>query len=330
MNKTKPVAAVLAVSMLISLCGCSNDNKAVLACAEEYAKAISEFDTDELSGCFADDAERELELFEDIYNNKAKLKDAYDVIIDSITYEIDQKSVQSSKKDKTASVDVTFTIVDYKAIYDEVYDDGGTLDDYISALEDDNGDNVMEIDQTISFVYKRDHWLVKDKKFKNLHEIYKFIETIPDFGWGNFNAVSETEFKTAVIAAFSAGKDEIYEDDFSTYREIAYYGYEEAYVSYQKYNDAKDAQTAFSDMYNTLQYDFDLNSNDGSIVHSFTGEDGYILFNNVYTVDNSYSAYGGVYLKGNTIVSAIAIDGSASTNTCIDRFLNEINYPVPG
>ena len=330
MKKTKLISAVLTASMLVSLCSCSGDNKTVLAYAEEYAKDVVDFDTDSLLDRFADDAEKELELFEDTYNNQAKYKSAYEAVFDSITYEIDQKSVQSSKKDKKASVDITFTMIDYKAVYDEVYDDGGTLDDFIAALEDDDGDNVMEINQTISFVYKNDRWLIKDKKFKNLREIYKFIETIPEYGWGNFDLVSGSEFSNAVAKAFNADRSQIAEYDYDDCREIAYYAYSDLWITYEEYDDVEDAKDEFASIYNSLQYEFNMSKNDGSIVYSYTGDDGYILFNNAYTADREYKAYGGIYLKENVIITVLNMGTNDSLNGSIDSFLSEVRYPMPG
>ena len=177
----KLTASTLSVAMLASLAGCAmfdKDDDAVLAVVEYYAEAVKKFkagDIAELSSNVDDEWTESLEAY---FSTDADLYgEDYGPIIEAIestlSYEIDEESVESSKKDGEASVDITWSIVDYATIYDDVIADGGDLDAYLAALAD--GDS-KEISQTINLVYDDEEWLVEDKDNKNLEEVYAFFE----------------------------------------------------------------------------------------------------------------------------------------------------------
>ena len=329
MKKEKLISSVLAVSVLMSLCSCSGDDKTVLAIAEKYAEAVVSFETDDIAELMEDSsAEAELERMEETYKENPVFEQAYQAILGSMSYTIDSKSVQSSKKDKKASVDITFTLTDYDTVFDDVYDDGGTLDDYIAALKDDDGDNVIEITQTVEFVYKRDRWLIKDKRFKNLDEIYSFIEDIRDYGWGNFKALSESEYRSVLRSVFNADDNSIYEDDYGDCREIGYLGSDKYLISMKKYKDPRFAGNDFSGLYYELQPDIENSKNKDRYTYSYTGDTGYFLFKDLYVQDFG-AIYGGAYLKDDVVVMVLVIDGSQSEHEKIDQFLAAISYPKP-
>ena len=167
----KIVASVLCLSMLASLGGCAlfdKDDEAVLAVADEYAEAVTKAKVSDVAELLVDgeDAEDELNAFTS--GNGAAVIEEYgdicDAIADTLSYEIDTESVESSKKNAEASVTVTYTVVDYEAVYEQVKEDGGDAQDLIDALGD--GDTV-EIEQTMNLELVDGEWLVKDKNNKN-------------------------------------------------------------------------------------------------------------------------------------------------------------------
>lgn len=329
MKNQKVISVVLIASMLVPLCGCSGDNKTVLAVADKYAQAVTGFDTDDLADLMVgSNVESSLEQFESVYNGSSKLKPAYDAVFDSITYEIDQKSVQSSKKDKTASVEITYTLVDYEAVYDEVFEDGGTIDDYIKALENNDGEDTIEITQTIEFTYDHDKWLVRDKKNKNINKIYAFLEDISEYAWGNFKEVSPDEFKSAMKDVFKLIDNEITESIYNDSTDIGYVG-DDVIILYTKYYDKTDASYSFMDFYANYESDLISAENKGLSVYSHGGEDGYLLLNDVYFSKYEQHFYGGVYLKGDTIIIVIVMADGKTDHTKVDRFLDTIGYPKP-
>ena len=125
------------------------DDKNVLLVAQNYADAILAGDGEEIAEYMVDgeDIEENLVAFLESYD---KYEDAYEAIVDSMSYEIDQKSVESSKKNAEASVEITYTMVDYEIIYEDVTVDVGKYDDFVEALEDNDGEDTIEITQTIN------------------------------------------------------------------------------------------------------------------------------------------------------------------------------------
>ena len=109
MNKTKVISSVLTASIILSCCGCSlfdQDNKNVLAAANAYADAVVSGEISDVIELMADGEDFEDELT-DYVESSEKLEDVYDAILNSMSYEIDRKSVTSSKKNGEASVEIT-------------------------------------------------------------------------------------------------------------------------------------------------------------------------------------------------------------------------------
>ena len=123
MKRTKLLASVIVLSMLLSLSGCSGKKKEVITAADEFAKAVIDFDTKDIAGLMADEetAASELASYKYSYERSEDSKAIFDAIFDSMTYEVDRKSIKISKEDE-ASVDIRFTFVDFEEVYENVYD----------------------------------------------------------------------------------------------------------------------------------------------------------------------------------------------------------------
>ncbi|MBR1796447.1 MAG: hypothetical protein IJ757_00305 [Clostridiales bacterium] len=184
----KLASSALSVAMVASLGGCAllggNADEDVIAAAEDYADAIVKFKAADILDMIEepnDDFAEGLEAFMD--HSASTYGDDYDAICGAIegtfSYEIDEESVESSKKDGEGSVDITFTYVDYQAVYDDVIADGGDVDAFVAALAD--GDT-QEVTQSISFVLNDDdEWKVDDAKGKKVQELYQFYLDAFDF-----------------------------------------------------------------------------------------------------------------------------------------------------
>ena len=124
----KLIASAVCVSMLASLGGCAmfdKDDEGVLKAAEDYATAIQKVKLGDITDLMTngDDLADTLDyLVNDTENMPAEYSDICAAIASTISYEIDEESVQSSKKNAEGSVDVTWTLVDYDAIFDQVSD----------------------------------------------------------------------------------------------------------------------------------------------------------------------------------------------------------------
>jgi len=326
MKKRKLVSAVLVVSMLLPLAGCNSDNKGVMEAADKYAQAIISMDSDDIADLMDDDdgIDDVFAPYEACIKRNEKTEDVFEAIAGSITYVIDKKSVKSNTKDKEASCDIIFTLVDYDDIYDEVKDDDGDIDDYIDALEDAEEDQTIEITLSVEFVLQRDKWVVKDKKLKNLTKIYKFFSDVSEYGFCSFEALSLSEYKAAIYDAFDADEWDCYEYDGYGYEEIDYYGYD-VYVYVYIYDDVDDAQWEFEDYYDYYSDWFEDGYASGDYVYEYDGTSGYFLMDDC-DYDGYYTMYGGIYLTDNVFILAMSYEGQDSD---LDYFLNTCGLPLP-
>ncbi|MBR3532377.1 MAG: hypothetical protein IKN80_00600 [Clostridiales bacterium] len=184
-NLKKMTASAVCLAMTASFASCAmfdKDDDAVLEVAEDYAAAVAKIKVSDICELLVDGDDLEEDLTAYVDPSADTSNEDYDAICGAIegtlSYEIDADSVESSKKDAKASVNVVYTIVDYQAVYDDVIADGGDLDAFVDALG--SGDT-KEIEQTINLVYEDNTWLVKDKNGKNLYDVYAFYDDAFDF-----------------------------------------------------------------------------------------------------------------------------------------------------
>ena len=325
MKKKRIISLVLIASMILPLCGCDSDNENVLDAAEEYAEAVISLDADGIAELMEDEDEaaEELSRIEDACSNKPALEDAFDAVAESMTYEIDDKSVTSSKKNKEASVDIVFTLVDYEAVHEDVADDDGDLEDYIDALED--ADDTIEVKVTVKFVLVKDKWLVKDKNFKSLNKVYGFIDDISGYKWGLFEIPSEEAFTEAVCAVFGADGDDIDDYDGMDWVELSYYR-DTLAVTRQQYYDPEEAEDMFDEAYNDLESWFGIDMDDCEYYYD-EDEGGYIFFNDTYMEIAGETIYGGIYFKDDSFLVIMAYDDDDYDD--VDEFLDMLGMPIP-
>ena len=176
--KKKLLAAVLSVSMLTALTGCSDkDDEGVLKAAEDYATAVTKVKVGDIAGLMVDGSELEESI--NVYTSGSEVitpsdwDDIVSTIAGTITYEINTESVTSSIKEASGSVDITWTLVDSDAVYADVYENGGSVDDFIAALSADDADQI-QIQQTLNLVLEDEAWLIDDTELRGLYEVYGF------------------------------------------------------------------------------------------------------------------------------------------------------------
>ena len=180
----KLTASAVSVAMIASLSGCAmfdKDDDAVLAVAEDYAEAVVKIKPADIVSLLVDpddDLQESIEAFVETEGYGDDYAAICDAIAGTLAYEIDEESVESSKKKGEASVDITFSIADYEAAYEEVSENGGDLDAFIDAIGDADK---TEFNQTIEFSYEDDEWLVDDSGAENVQELYQFYLDAFDF-----------------------------------------------------------------------------------------------------------------------------------------------------
>ena len=329
MNK-RLISSLLITSMLFSISGCSlfdKDSKRVLKAAEEYAEAVVEGDVDDLADLYVEDDEFEevVGAYIDRYSSGDDSEEIHEIIHDNMTYTIDKKTVKSSKKSGKASVVITFTIIDYDVIYEDLDDDADT-DDFIDALED-NTDETMTIRATVEFKLSRDEWKVVDEDFETILDVYEFYAEIADYGFGSLRPITLNDFEDAL-----GNYDSDYYISYDDYgEEYAMYFEDDVMICYTSFDDIDDAQDFFEQTYDDFEDMVDDNEFEGAYNSYYEGNYGYILFDGDSN-DMEYLGdhlYGGIYLSENVVVYAIATDDSSSDRQKVDEFLTGIGYPLP-
>ena len=179
----KLTASVLCAAMLASLGGCAffdSDDEAVLEAADAYASAVVKGKVKKILDLMinGEEVEDDLEYYLSGTNaDSDKYYEIVDIIADSLSYEIDEDSVFSSRKNEEASVNITYTMIDYQSIYEQISEDGGSVSDYIDAISDRNA-ATTEVSQTIDFVYAYDMWLVDDTNGRKIFSVYGFYDAV--------------------------------------------------------------------------------------------------------------------------------------------------------
>ena len=366
------ISVVLVISLL-SLCSCNsfdNDNDSVLDAATKYADAVINLDTDAIIDCMLDGEEYEEEINEyTSISSSAICTEICDVIIDSLEYEIDENSIRSSKGNGLASAEITITLLDYRSIYEEVFDDGGDINDYIDALR--SNATVKCIEQTILFVYEDESWKVKDSSCCGLFEVYSFIPDVEVYSRRrSFEPLTVDEFVEALEMVYDVDEESIgyntrdnyvsqlLNDDIFAYEiasgsltveEITPSWIEYAvcevegcrYEFYVYEGDASDH--LFMDVPSDNFWEVTPFLLDDEFDYSLDYWNGH--FGGYYLVNGdgvtceeewggiSFDVYGGIYAVGNSLVmfETIVEDGADDNTdiTNVNAFLDAIGYPYP-
>ena len=190
MNKylKKTVSLAVASALVFSMAGCSFLDKSkdeVLDAADSYAKELAACNIGKLAKLSTEDFEDIQEEWEskltfsegELYS--ADTATVLNAIADTISYEIDEESVEATKKSGEGSVDVTFTIADYSDLVDDA--SITDADAFASAVADAD---TTEISVTLEFERTDDgDWLGSNytKVFDKLYEFTgdEFSFTLP-------------------------------------------------------------------------------------------------------------------------------------------------------
>ena len=323
MKRNNLIAAVVVVSMLFSFSGCDSDNKAVLLKADEYAEAVASFKSGDIASLMveSDGIKDEFEIHDH------RFKNLYKAIAGSISYEVDKKSVKSSKKNEEAHADITFTMVDYEEVYSEVFENGGDLEEYIAAIEEDGGKHTSDVTVTVDLVFENEKWLVKDDGFSDLHTIYGFMDDVPEYSWCNFKCFSEEEFQEILFKSVDVNVDYYERNEFSGGVELDYFP-GNYMITYHKYNDPADAKAEFDRFFNCFdEMTIDI---EDYVFREYLEDEGYLTINNLRNEDGSdYFTYGGYYYKEDTVIYALTFTDYVNEHEIIDSFLKEAGLPLP-
>ena len=335
MKKTKIIASLLSLSLLSSVSGCSlmdGDNKNVLKAAEEYAEAVISGDAGDIASLSVDDDdfEEEVGAFMESCTSNDNKKDAINAVLDTMSYEIDKKSAESSKKSGGASVDITFTMIDYMSVYDDL-GDGAGFDDYIDALEDGTED-ACEVTVTVEFELDDDEWLVNDDDFENIYEVYEFYGDIAGMVLGNVHSITADQFQNALEGSLGLSSNDYYVHENDYYQDIYYYGdgfMVETYIYVE--SEADSAGDYFEDAFEDYEDMVENGDFEGTTSCYNDADSGYIVFDGE-SFDYDFfddDIYGGIYYYDNIFVIIVVTSDDPEDHAVIDSMISALGYPAP-
>lgn len=150
----KVVASALAASMMLSFAGCDKAGSQVKDAAAEVAESVKGLDIDDLIDEADLDDDEEDAIAAQAYDlGSGDRADVIEAIFDTMTYTVDNGSFDGSTKSKKASIDVTFTVVDYEAIIDEDPEDADEFVDMIA-----ESDATTDLTTTLKFKLHGEDW----------------------------------------------------------------------------------------------------------------------------------------------------------------------------
>ena len=217
----KAGAAALAGAMTLSCASCAlfgPNKKEIIEAADTFAGTLLKQDAGKIIKLTTEDEDSEAAealgvIFDDsLYSDDQKK--FIDAVSDTITYEVDEESVEVDKEE--ASADVTFTMVDYEKALDGDFED---IDAVLDALED--CEDTKDVEVTIEFEKDDDEWLVSnidDDKFGDIFEFYIYelnimpaVEVTDTDCWtGTSGLISEVYFSDDITAYESALTFDVY------------------------------------------------------------------------------------------------------------------------
>ena len=217
----KAGAAALAGAMTLSCASCAlfgPNKKEIVEAADTFAGTLLKQDAGKIIKLTTEDEDSEAaEALEMIFDDSLYSDDQkkfIDAVSDTITYEVDEESVEVDKEE--ASADVTFTMVDYEKALDGDFED---IDAVLDALED--CEDTKDVEVTIEFEKDDDEWLVSnidDDKFGDIFEFYIYelnimpaVEVTDTDCWtGTSGLISEVYFSDDITAYESALTFDVY------------------------------------------------------------------------------------------------------------------------
>ena len=158
----KAGAAALAGTMALSFASCAlfgANKKEVVEAADTFASTLLKQDAGKIIKLTnekkdSDNAEAlEMIFDESMYSDEQN--EFNKAVADTISYEIDEDSVEVDKEE--ASVDVTFTMVDYEKALKDDYSD---IDEVVDLIKD--CDDTKDVKVTFEFEKDDDEWLLSN------------------------------------------------------------------------------------------------------------------------------------------------------------------------
>lgn len=171
----------LITSVVLGSTGCSFMDKSpeqILDISTSFCDALCDGDSKAASKLVNEKDTKD--YFEDIFDFDAGDNNPLmDAIKESISYELDEDSVEGSKKDGEGSADVVFTVVDYEKVASEgEYYNASEL---ASAISDSKDTKEIELTLELEYTDDKDNpWLIENYE-DIMDEVYAHIDFEPDY-----------------------------------------------------------------------------------------------------------------------------------------------------
>ncbi len=292
------ITASCASCSLIPGMGSSAKTEDIVDAADAFAKVLVSCDAGKIATYTNEEkdssAVEDLEAILSSEDYTDEQMDIAEAVADTIEYEIDEESVKIDKDE--ASVDVTFTMVDYEAVLsDGKFTD---VDEVIDAISD--CDDTIETEITFEFALEDKVWLISnlgDKAYGKLYSFYGIeVDLMPDFEILT-SFIDQDDYGTtiAMTVAFS--------EDISEYAD----GFDfDVYLDGELAYEDHDAPTIQGEYINCILWD-----SNGLVSGSYTFTlryDGEEIVSESIVLDNTNS--------GSTVISGDPTDAEGDVYLC--------------
>lgn len=243
-NIRRLVAAALAGAMAVSCASCmligGPNKKEIVEAADTFASALLKQDAGKVVKLTNEkkdsDAAEALDVLWDESMYSDEQNEFNKAVADTITYEVDEESVEVDKEE--ASVDVVFTLVDYEKALKDDYSD---IDEVLDLIGD--CDDTKEVTITFEFEKDDDEWLLTNLKDKGFGKLFDYCSYELDIMGELFDMFS---YSDTVAGDWYVDSWFYFDGDISAYEGLVYFDV------YYNGSVILSAQTA--DVYDTFFY----------------------------------------------------------------------------
>ncbi len=215
------VAAALAGAMAVSCASCmligGPNKKEIVEAADTFASALLKQDAGKVVKLTNEkkdsDAAEALDVLWDESMYSDEQNEFNKAVADTITYEVDEESVEVDKEE--ASVDVVFTLVDYEKALKDDYSD---IDEVLDLIGD--CDDTKEVTITFEFEKDDDEWLLTNLKDKGFGKLFDYCSYELDIMGDLFDMFS---YSDTVAGDWYVDSWFYFEDDITDYSGLIFY-----------------------------------------------------------------------------------------------------------
>lgn len=138
MKRNKFIAILLIASLMSSTVGCSKQfDDSMASIADKACKNVVTANYKKVES-FIDGKNKDLERAMDLESEDETINEAIEIILSTLTYEVDEDSLESDFFGKEGTIDVTFSIVDYESVLkdNDVFRDIDEFEELIGDCKD--------------------------------------------------------------------------------------------------------------------------------------------------------------------------------------------------